>query len=273
MIPGFQHAPQGFGPGSQPIGEDLAYMPLPSGMRTFQQPYLELSDDADVAPALALLEEIASACHEMADRGIVASLPLSKTDQVSRRLISETLGTGEVSCIVGPVRAQESVFAGVWVLQAPDGDRIEVGPVPRDVPKLAFKPTAPALGMLAGMAEGVVNAPPLVTELMDRSCSFRQGQALHVINLSLLPHTEADLAFLERGLGIGSAKLLSRGYGNCRLTATALANVWRVQYFNSTDNLILDTIEVTDVPEVAMAAREDFEDSAQRLREVLEAVR
>ena len=39
------------------------------------------------------------------------------------------------------------------------------------------------------------------------------------------------------------------------------------------DTLILDTFEVTSMPEVALAAREDLEDSAARIREVLEAIR
>jgi hydrogenase-1 operon protein HyaF len=66
---------------------------------------------------------------------------------------------------------------------------------------------------------------------------------------------------------------LSRGYGNCRITSTRLANVWWVQYFNSMDKMILNTIEVVDIPEVARAAKEDFEESAERLGEWLGVMR
>jgi hydrogenase-1 operon protein HyaF len=93
---------------------------------------------------------------------------------------------------------------------------------------------------------------------------------VHVVNLSLLPHTEDDLAWLDAALGEGAVTILSRGYGNCRITSTGVANVWWVQYFNSQDTLILNTIEVSRVPNVACAAAEDLEDSAQRLREILE---
>ncbi|WP_028154557.1 hydrogenase expression/formation C-terminal domain-containing protein, partial [Bradyrhizobium japonicum] len=48
-------------------------------------------------------------------------------------------------------------------------------------------------------------------------------------------------------------------------------NVWSVQFFNSTDNIILDTVEVGGVPIVALAADEDFQDSAGRVQEILEA--
>ena len=108
-------------------------------------------------------------------------------------------------------------------------------------------------------------------ELEDKSATH-DGDAPHVVNLTLLPHTEEDLAWLDTALGLGSVDILSRGYGNCRVTATALHNVWRVQFFNSMDTLILDTFEVTPLPEVALAAPEDLTDSAERVAEVLGAI-
>ena len=78
---------------------------------------------------------------------------------------------------------------------------------------------------------------------------------------------------MDSALGQGAVTILSRGYGNCRITATGLAHVWRVQFFNSMDTLILDTFEVTDMPEVALAAPEDLVDSGERITEVLEALR
>ncbi|MCG8082170.1 MAG: hydrogenase expression/formation protein, partial [Candidatus Thiodiazotropha taylori] len=65
--------------------------------------------------------------------------------------------------------------------------------------------------------------------------------------------------------------ILSRGYGNCRITSTAVQNVWWVQYFNSQDKNILNTIEIGAIPAVAAAAHEDVQDSAERLSEILEA--
>jgi hydrogenase-1 operon protein HyaF len=46
-----------------------------------------------------------------------------------------------------------------------------------------------------------------------------------------------------------------------------------VRYFNSMNTLILDTIEVVDIPEAARAAAEDFADSIERLRELLSWLR
>ncbi len=81
--------------------------------------------------------------------------------------------------------------------------------------------------------------------------------------------SQDDMAYLVSALGAGSVTVLSRGYGNCRVTSTGLAHVWWVQYFNSMDQIILDTLEVVDIPEVAQAAEEDYADSVERLGEWL----
>ena len=113
----------------------------------------------------------------------------------------------------------------------------------------------------------------MLVEVADKAARHQAGAAPHVVNLTLLPQTEDDLGFLDASLGKGRVTILSRGYGNCRITATAVRHVWWVQYFNSQDALVLNTIEVGDVPSVACAAPEDLADSALRLEEILEVYR
>ena len=91
-----------------------------------------------------------------------------------------------------------------------------------------------------------------------------------MLNLTLLPLTPDDLTLLDRALPPGSVAILSRGFGNCRVSATSIRHLWRVQYFNSMQTLILNTLEITRVPEVALAATEDLADSHERLRELLD---
>ncbi len=116
-------------------------------------------------------------------------------------------------------------------------------------------------------AAGVMNAPAILAELITASEAYSPGAETHVVNLTLLPVSPEDLEYLAAHLGRGPVTILSRGYGNCRISSTALPHTWWVQYFNSTDQLILNTIEVDDVPVVALAAPEDLEDSIIRLRE------
>ncbi len=49
--------------------------------------------------------------------------------------------------------------------------------------------------------------------------------------------------------------------------------MWWVQYFNSMDTLILNTIEVVDMPEVVLAADEDYTDTIERLGEYIAMLR
>ena len=115
----------------------------------------------------------------------------------------------------------------------------------------------------------VYNAPALVTEMDDKLAAWRPGTEAHVINLSLLPLSDEDVSYLDARLGPGSVTILSRGYGNCRISSTGTRNGWYVRYFNSREAVILNTIEITDIPSVACAAPEDLADSAQRLGEIL----
>lgn len=273
--------PIGFGPGSQSgADEGLAYLEMPSGMRTFEAHLPEVEDKARFAPALAAIEQVIAALVAWTP-GEGRTVDLSHLDAANLALVDETMGEGEVAVKVaglGDARGmeiQEATFAGVWRLKGGAGtDRIEVGAFPRGAQVRAFAAAADIdLSGLDAPAPGIFNAPALLVEIDDRSRARRPGDLAHVINLSLLPHTPEDLAMLDARLGQGATVVLSRGYGNCRIDATATRGVWRVRFYNSQDMLILDTIEVSDVPEVACAAAEDIADSAERLAEVLAAMR
>lgn len=281
---GLTRPPVGYGPGSQPAEDEegLEYLPMPKDMQVYAPHVPEVADPAAIAAGLGRLD----ALHD----GLVrhaADTPFSVTlDDLSgpdRALIDEALGEGEVSALViGPeerIEIQEATLAGVWRLRLHGrggrlSERVEIGAFPRVGVERAFPPARRDIAArLAALPPGVINAPAVLAELDYRSREWSPGTASHVINLSLLPHSPEDMAFLDEVLGQGATTILSRGYGNCRLTSTALAHVWRVRFYNSVDTLILDTIEVTDLPEVACAAIEDIADSAERLGDIIEAIR
>lgn len=277
MASPFSFPPAGFGPGSQPDPDgDLQYMTMPSGMRTYSPHIPEAADPNAMADALALLAEMAAACEIVAQGAPPVEFDLATLSANARRVVADALGQGEVSMKVRGLPAtmvQESVFAGVWMLLAAGLDKVEVAPVPRLAVVRAHLAHRPAIGPLASRIPGLANAPAVLSELMDKSRRRQPGAPPHVVNLSLLPHTPEDLTWLDEALGEGAVTVLSRGYGNCRITATAQAHVWKVQFFNSMDTLILDTYEVTEMPEVALAAAEDLAESAVRIRDVIEAIR
>jgi hydrogenase-1 operon protein HyaF len=118
--------------------------------------------------------------------------------------------------------------------------------------------------------DDVMNAPPILIELQEHAASWHPGDAAHVINLTLLPLSEGDIRFLDDTLGTGPVETLSRGYGNCNVSSTAYPGIWWVRYTNSMGRQILNTLEVTDVPEVIRAAQEDLDDSRRRFHDLLQ---
>ena len=81
-------------------------------------------------------------------------------------------------------------------------------------------------------------------------------------------YTHLDV-YKRQVLDGGTVTVLSRGFGNCRISSTAARHVWRVQYFNNMQTLILNTIEVTPMPEVALAAHEDLLETRDRLADLV----
>jgi len=261
--------------------ESLLVMPMPREMSIFEMPRApEPGPGRDVDGARAVLDDFVARLDAWAAGAAEAApaLELIGLPADTLRVLNETLGEGEVAAVVDcepRVRLQETVFAGVWREQrvAPDGtlvsDLLRAAAVPPVVVERAAATAAPALRTIADEAgcwpDGVMNLPSLLHELRDAIDRSGPGVPAHVINLTLLPLSSADAALLDALLEGGSVVILSRGFGNCRISSTAVRSVWRVQYFNTMQTLILNTIEVVDVPAVALAAREDLDETRSRL--------
>ena len=213
-----------------------------------------LPEDFQATPALCAwlreLQRLLAGAGQ--DPAAVGQLTLAELDAVSRQAVAEILGEGEVTGAVtlDGVRheLQESVLTGVWLVR---DDR----PGPLRLPE----PTG-----------AVMNGAAVLAEISDRAGRWQGGEN-HVINFTLLPMTQDDHDRLTRVLGRAELTLTSGGFGDCRIMATTVRHVWAVQFVNAMGHTILDTIEVGDVPGAACAGREDFEDSAERLADILEA--
>ena len=269
------------GPRSQPAdpeGVELDFMEMPEGMSTYRKPQVpEPEEVSGLEKALALLGQMRDGLGAYRTGEPALVFDLTGLDAANRAFVNQVLGEGEVSAVGGDrLRVQESVLTGVWRVQvtgedgALERDLIEIAAFPRALLDIAGEGAAAGpRPNLDPLPEGVANAPALLTELTHAVVAFAPGGAPHVINLSLLSLTEEDVVYLDARVGSGRVTVLSRGYGNCRITSTGTANVWWVQYFNSREAMILNTLEVTNVPAVACAAQEDIDDSADRLGEIL----
>jgi hydrogenase-1 operon protein HyaF len=272
------------GPGSQPAesdGSTLSYIDMPKGMSTYERPAVDIDDIRRFAAARETAAWLSQtlADYRPGDEPKLANL--TGLDSNSRQLVNDLLGEGEVSVTYqGAVnaRSQESVLTGVWRTFYTDAnkmvlhDLLEVASVPHLVtmPDAARRIAASSLSQIE-IPAGVINAPSILAELAAAAADFAPDDSPHVINLTLLPMTDEDVEFLDSALGKGPVEILSRAYGKCLMLATAVPNIWWVRYYNSMNTLILNSLEVTTLPQVACAAPEDLRDSRLRLAQILES--
>jgi hydrogenase-1 operon protein HyaF len=271
------------GAGSQPVDAEDApnLLDLPRDISGFVMPQVpETRDRASFEAVRGVVRRLVAALagHEAGSRPY-PRLDLTALDGKAIELLNQTLLDGEVSALLtgrrGTVKIQETNFAGVWRLlhYNPAGelilDCIEACAVPDAILEYAADAAAAELEV-APPPPGAMNSPPVLHEIREQAGAWAPGKPAHVVNLTLLPMSPQDNEFLNQSLPAGPVAVLSRGYGKCRVSSTVLRNVWRVQYFNNMNTLILNTVEVVDIPEVVKAAREDIEDSLERLRELLE---
>lgn len=263
------------GPGSQPLEDEvLITLDVPNDVHAFRPPLVELDAPPEVAAAaLAFLQQLLAALR---------ATPFAATQAVRFSLldfapavrdeINELLGEGEVSILTaGDLRAQETAFTGIWRIRGEGIDDVEASAFPLALRDLAMARQLPVTPAPVPPAE-LMNAPALHHEIRSLSAQWSAGRAAHVINLSLLPATPDDLAWLDQQLGRISFSILSRGFGNCRITATALPFVWWVQYFNNMEKLILNSLEIVDLPAVALAAAEDYAETIVCLDEWIASI-
>ncbi|AJD43614.1 hydrogenase expression/formation protein HupH (plasmid) [Rhizobium gallicum bv. gallicum R602sp] len=271
-----------------PQGDDAAMTVMPIGAEPLQSARkLNYLATRSAEEMIRRCRRTATLLPELAD-----ALAVQKADQPGRlfditdfpnddrELITQTLGEGEVAGIAALpsgllAQIQEAVMAGVWRIRFtdPDGrllaDYIEVASIPAAVRQACS--ALPASISHGPAPAGAMNVMPVLTEIGDRIGRYNNGDPAHIITFSLFPMSPDDMGFLQATLGAGPVQLTSRGYGTCRVVAAGVRNIWSVQFYNAMDTIILDTLEIAEIPSVAIAAEEDFRDSEARLRDIEEA--
>lgn len=269
------------GPGSQPAEEaELAVLDMPRDMATFEMPRVpDRVPAAALCGARDLLAGWLAALRAWDTRQAPGpAWPLDGVAPAVLDVLNQVLGEGEVAIRVGgtpELRIQESVFSGLWrcvqlgEAGGVEADWLEAGAVPQVVIDRARAAARPGLPEVA-LPPGAMNSPALLAEIGARLPQVAPGQPAGVLNLTLLPVAPDDHRVLEAALPVGPVAMISRGFGNCHVTSTLTRDVWRVQYFNSMQTLILDTLEMVHLPEAAIAAPEDLADSRERLAELVQ---
>lgn len=245
----------------------------------------DVRPDLDAGPAVQdMLAQTASALKAAAGQGRGWRRRVDQLNDTDRSVLYDALGQGEVSMAIsgaapgeGTVSIQETVLPGVWIGRAEDENAvirtewIEVADAPRALREAAsVRPRSDIAIDALSPPDGAMNVMSVIAEVQSRARDWKPGTPNHVINFTLFPMTPVDTAFLAKVLGEVGVRISSGGYGTARVIMTALKNVWAVQYLNRIGTVILDTIEIGNVPSAVLASLEDFEDSAERLAEIQE---
>lgn len=284
MKAGFWDAPEGAEQPVNvfPIGEESLNAAKGSLTAAGALAKLATLDSAELAKscpnAVALLSRIADAIADQKAEAPTVLFRLANLNDLESKLVADVLGEGEVAGVVALpdgslAQIQESVLAGIWRVRLETdaaSEYLEIGAIPEIVRRAAADLTS-ADFEIGPVPEGAMNVLPVLAEIRERAQAWRPGLRSQIINFTLLPMSPVDMSFLQDTIRNGPIQLVSRGYGTCRVLSTGIRNVWSVQFFNAMDTIILDTLEVGGVPTVALAADEDFEDSAERLQEIIEA--
>ena len=156
-------------------------------------------------------------------------LDLAGVPPTALTITNQMLGEGEVSIQVGGARAfriQESVFTGLWRVCALDGDGrlagdwLEAGDAAARRRSTPRAPPRCRARRRSAIPAGAMNSPALLHEIAAQMRAAAPGSRAHVINLTLFPLTPDDHAVLDAALPVGPVAMMSRGFGNCRITST-----------------------------------------------------
>lgn len=118
-----------------------------------------------------------------------------------------------------------------------------------------------------------MTASPMVRAVLEEVAQHvgRLGHSLApaTIDLRSLPLSAEDLEALEDRLGRGEVEIQLDVAGRSDVWETGYAGVWWVRHLGVDGSVVTELLEITDVPRVVRAHRDDIEAAARRLGDEL----
>lgn len=101
------------------------------------------------------------------------------------------------------------------------------------------------------------NAQPVLREIRDLLQRLIDSGETGAIDLRAMPLSDADLLWLAGQLGEGEVQVSLNTDGRSTITETQAPAVWWVTHRNAKDKVVSEFIEITWVPDLVAAQRED----------------
>ena len=93
-----------------------------------------------------------------------------------------------------------------------------------------------------------------------------------IIDLRSLPAlNQASLGMLEKWLSVGEVSAVVSGVGKTEVRETTYAGVWWLVYRSQKGDIVTESIQIAEIPDVLKSQREDVELGIKRLTSVLSA--
>jgi hydrogenase-1 operon protein HyaF len=113
-----------------------------------------------------------------------------------------------------------------------------------------------------------MNAPAILYEILQALKDFYNKGERHIIYINKLPLTEEDKHVILDVLRDGQVKIfLKSASQKVEWRETGISGVWIGVFFDRDEKPILETIEITDFPMLAMTQREDIEEAIKTLED------
>lgn len=122
---------------------------------------------------------------------------------------------------------------------------------------------APEVAVAAGLGGGVSAVLCELVALLERLVEEQQTAA---IDLRSLPMSPQDRVELQNALGQGEVQATVDADGRSTIRETRVAGVWWVEHQNSAGELIAESLEVTQIPEILLSASDEIAAAACALR-------
>ena len=114
------------------------------------------------------------------------------------------------------------------------------------------------------------NVEPLLHEIRHALKRLAAGEEGTVIDLKSLPMAPGEEQRIESALGEGEVRAELQALGPTVVQETAYPGVWLVTHRNAENEVVARFIEVTRMPEILMAQREDIERGIEKLESELQ---
>jgi hydrogenase-1 operon protein HyaF len=118
---------------------------------------------------------------------------------------------------------------------------------------------------LAGGDERALNAIPLLHEIRHALERLATSGESTLIDLSSIPFARGDRAQLMAVLGEGEVQATVEAMGPTRVSETAFAGVWLIQYLGASGEEVATHIEITRCPSLLLTPEQDVAASAAAL--------